>query len=112
MKTDMFSQTINNILVLIILAIFLAIQQGVVSPVTWLLLSELFPQHVKSTFNSIGTATTWIVNFVISLIFPILMDILGTAGVFLVFAFANVVCVILAEVLVNPRLVKKANEVL
>ncbi len=112
MKTDMFSQTINNILVLIILAIFLAIQQGVVSPVTWLLLSELFPQHVKSTFNSIGTATTWIVNFVISLIFPILMDILGTAGVFLVFAFANVGCVILAEVLVNPRLVKKANEVL
>lgn len=109
MRSNIFSQTINNILVLLILAIFLAIQQGIVSPVTWLLLSELFPQRVKATMNSIGTATTWITNFVISLIFPILLDILGTAGVFLVFALANIGCVILAEVLVNPRLINKAN---
>ncbi len=109
MRANMFSQTVNNILVLAILAYFLAIQQGIVSPVTWLLLSELFPQHVRAAFNSIGTATTWITNFVISLLFPILMDVLGTAGVFLVFAITNWGCVILAEILINPRLVKKAN---
>lgn len=112
MRADLFSQTVNNILVLLILAIFLAIQQGIVSPVTWLLLSEFFPQHVKATMNSVGTATIWITNFLISLIFPILLDVLGTAGVFLAFALANIGCVVLAELLINPRLIKRANDVL
>lgn len=106
----MRSSTVNNLLVLVILAYFLAVQQGIVSPVTWLLLSELFPQHLKAVFNSIGTTAVWLSNFVISLLFPILMEHLGIAAVFLLFAVTNFVCVLLAELLVNPRLIQKAGE--
>ena len=47
MKTSPLAASMNNILVLIILSFFLATQQGLVSPTTWLLLSEMFPQQLK-----------------------------------------------------------------
>ncbi|WEV37939.1 sugar porter family MFS transporter [Lactobacillus sp. ESL0677] len=110
MRAKNLPQTEINVLVLLILTLFLATQQGIVSPVTYLLLAEIFPQHLKTAFNSIGTAMMWITNFVVSLAFPVLMAALGTAGVFLTFAIANIVCVVIAEVMINPRLIKKANK--
>ena len=38
---------------------------------------------------SVATATTWITNFIISLIYPQLIALLGTAIVFFVFALTN-----------------------
>ncbi|MDF7638057.1 sugar porter family MFS transporter [Lactobacillus sp. ESL0791] len=110
MRSKSLPQSEINVLVLLLLALFLSTQQGIVSPVTYLLLAEIFPQHLKTAFNSIGTAVMWITNFVISLIFPVLMNALGTAGVFFVFAIANFGCALITEIMVNPRLVKKARE--
>ncbi|WP_143808719.1 MFS transporter, partial [Oenococcus oeni] len=50
LRLSLFTQTITNALVLIFLALFLASHQGIVSPVTWLIMSEMFPGKIKARF--------------------------------------------------------------
>ncbi len=54
------------LLVLFILAF--AFSQGAV---IWVYLSEIFPNSVRATGQSMGSATHWIINFAITLLFPI-----------------------------------------
>jgi sugar porter (SP) family MFS transporter len=110
MKLSLFSQGITNILVLLNLTLFLANHQGVVSPVTWLLLAEMFPTKVKAQFMSVATATTWITNFIISLIYPQLIASLGVAIVFFIFALANGLSILLAILFVNSKHMKSAYQ--
>lgn len=110
MKSTMFSQTVTNALVLIALTLFLANHQGIVSPVTWLLLAEMFPGKVKAQFMSVATATTWITNFFISLIYPQLIAWLGTAVVFFVFALTNGISIVLSILFVNSRKMSDAYQ--
>ncbi|MGX6466602.1 sugar porter family MFS transporter [Leuconostoc falkenbergense] len=110
MKSTMFSQTVTNALVLVALTLFLANHQGIVSPVTWLLLAEMFPGKVKAQFMSVATATTWITNFFISLIYPQLIAWLGTAVVFFVFALTNGISIVLSILFVNSRKMSDAYQ--
>ncbi len=41
-------------------------------PVTWVLLSEIFPNSIKGKAMSIAVAAQWIANFVVSTTFPIM----------------------------------------
>ncbi|MDN6608368.1 MAG: MFS transporter, partial [Lacticaseibacillus paracasei] len=68
---------------------------------TWLLLAEMFPGKVKAQFMSVATATTWITNFFISLIYPQLIAWLGTAVVFFV-VLSTSVAVFLSAIKVPP----------
>lgn len=103
LKTSFFSTEMTNILVLLTLALFLANHQGIVSPITWLLLSEIFPQRIKGKLMSLATATTWITNFVISLIYPQLIAILGTAWIFFLFAIANGLSILFVKFFVDQK---------
>ena len=38
--------------------------------VTWVYIGEIFPNRVRSAGQSLGSSSHWILNFVISLIFP------------------------------------------
>jgi predicted MFS family arabinose efflux permease len=110
MRVDVFSQSITNILVLINLTLFLANHQGIVSPVTWLILAEMFPTKVKAQFMSVATATTWITNFIISLIYPQLIASLGVTLVFFVFAATNCLSIVLAIIFVKGSKIKSAYQ--
>jgi len=52
----------------------------------------------------------WITNFIISLIYPQLIALLGTAIVFFVFALSNGFSILLSVMFVNGRKMKKAYE--
>ncbi|NME69105.1 D-xylose transporter XylE [Flammeovirga aprica] len=43
-------------------------------PVTWVLLSEIFPNAIRSTGLAIAVAFQWIFNFIVSQTFPMMMD--------------------------------------
>jgi sugar porter (SP) family MFS transporter len=43
-----------------------------VGPVTWIVLSEIFPSEVRAKAMAISTAALWIANFVVSQTFPML----------------------------------------
>ncbi len=73
-------------LVLLGMLMFLSFQQGALSPVTWLLLSEIFPTRLRGIFMGGAVFAMWIANFLISLAFPILLSTVGLAGAFFIFA--------------------------
>ena len=59
------------------------------APVTWVLISEIFPNRVRSQGVSAAVSALWIASFALTYTFPIMNRSLGTAGVFLTY---SVVC--------------------
>jgi len=55
------------------------------APVTWVLISEIFPNPVRASAVSASVAVLWIASFVLTYTFPFLNAALGTAGTFLIY---------------------------
>lgn len=72
------------ILFLVVLAI--AVYALTLGPVTWVILSEIFPNQVRGTAMSIATASLWIASFGLTFTFPILNNFLKTSGTFWFYA--------------------------
>ncbi|MFW0767536.1 sugar porter family MFS transporter [Trabulsiella odontotermitis] len=75
------------VLVLVLAAI--AIYALTLAPVTWVLLSEIFPTRVRGLAMSLGTLALWIACFLLTYTFPLLNASLGAAGSFLLY---GVIC--------------------
>ncbi|GEP22991.1 sugar porter family MFS transporter [Lentilactobacillus diolivorans] len=78
-------------LVIITTMIFLGFFQGCISPTTWLLMSEIFPQNIRGLGMGISTFFLWMGNFVVGFIFPILLSKIGLSATFIVFVLCNIV---------------------
>ncbi|WPC42550.1 sugar porter family MFS transporter [Clostridium sp. JS66] len=72
---------------------FLAIDQATIGPLTWLLLSEIFPLRVRGIGFGVATFFNWIGNFSVGLTFPILIAIFGLSKTFIIFIVLGFVCV-------------------
>jgi MFS transporter, SP family, major inositol transporter len=72
-------------IVLALTVTFLAFQQGAISPVTWLMLSEIFPLRLRGLGMGITVFCLWMVNFFIGLLFPVLLDKVGLSTTFFIF---------------------------
>lgn len=77
------------VLVLVVTAI--AVYAMSLAPVTWVVLSEIFPNRLRGTAMSVATLSLWIACFVLVQTFPTLNDKLGTYGIFWVYSF---ICVL------------------
>jgi sugar porter (SP) family MFS transporter len=55
-------------------------------PIFWLMNSEIYPLNVRSKAAGVGTMANWTSNFVISLTFLPLIDLLGRTGAFWAYA--------------------------
>ncbi len=55
-------------------------------PITWVILSEIFPLKVRSLAMSIAIGVNWISNYLVSLTFLHLINFMGTAGTFFFYA--------------------------
>src|SRR5699024_1790500 len=47
-------------------------------PIIWVLLSEIFPNRIRSAAMAIAVAVQWLANFTITSTYPFMMDISGT----------------------------------
>ena len=56
------------------------------APVTWVLISEIFPNRVRGIAVSIAVSSLWIASFLLTLTFPILNRALGSSGTFWTYA--------------------------
>lgn len=70
---------------------FLAFQQGAISPVTWLMLSEIFPMRMRGFGMGVAAVVLWLTNFVIGLVFPSLVAGIGISNTFFLFVVAGIV---------------------
>ena len=56
------------------------------APVTWVLISEIFPNRVRGPAVSIAVSALWIACFALTFTFPVLNSALGPAGTFWLYA--------------------------
>lgn len=87
-------------IVLSLTVTFLGFQQAAVSPVTWVMLSEIFPTRLRGLGMGVAICFLWIVNFCIGLSFPVLMAYVGLSKTFFGFAALNVIALILVKLYV------------
>jgi sugar porter (SP) family MFS transporter len=60
-------------------------------PVFWLMISEIYPLHLRSKAMAIATAFNWGANFIVSYYFLQMVDAIGRAATFWVYAGLGVV---------------------
>lgn len=80
--------------------VYVIFVQGLVSPVTWLLLAEIFPASIKSRGMGYSNVAMNLSNFALSLFFPILLNGLGGSGTYLLFTAINIGSLVFALAMV------------
>ncbi|MCL4106458.1 UNVERIFIED_CONTAM: hypothetical protein GTU68_030416 [Idotea baltica] len=55
-------------------------------PVTWVVISEIFPNKLRGVAMSIATFSLWVAVYVVTQLFPILLESMGPAFTFWIFA--------------------------
>ncbi|XP_065670487.1 solute carrier family 2, facilitated glucose transporter member 10 isoform X4 [Hydra vulgaris] len=63
-------------------------------PVTWLLLTEIFPTGIKGRAAAVATSLNWGTNIILSMAFLDMIDKLGPFYIFLMYALIGVVSII------------------
>lgn len=61
------------------------------APVTWVVISEIFPNRIRGAAMSVAVSSLWIACFLLTFTFPMLNKVLGPAGTFGLYA---VICVL------------------
>ncbi len=56
------------------------------APVTWVVISEIFPNRIRGAAVSVAVAALWIACFILTYTFPVLNARLGAAGTFWLYA--------------------------
>ncbi|UUF81101.1 MFS transporter (plasmid) [Xanthomonas oryzae pv. oryzae] len=77
---------------------FLAFFQSCVSPTTWVLLSEIFPQSLRGLGMGISTFALWLANFFVGFTFPVMMAHWGGSGTFVFFIACNILSLIFTAI--------------
>jgi SP family sugar porter-like MFS transporter len=80
-----YSFGIMGLPVLLLVLVAIAIYAVTLAPVTWVLLSEIFPNRVRGTAMATCTLALWVACFVLTYTFPLLNVALGAAGSFFLY---------------------------
>jgi SP family arabinose:H+ symporter-like MFS transporter len=76
--------------ILLLVLVALALYALSLAPVTWVLLSEIFPNRIRGAAMSVSTFSLWAACFVLTYTFPLLNQGLGPAGTFGIYAGISV----------------------
>lgn len=81
----------SGYLTLVFVLGFIAIYAATLGPVTWVLLSEIFPNRVRGYAMGLATLSLWMANFFTTASFPLLKKQFGLPVTFLIHA---IICLI------------------
>ncbi|MCB4208816.1 sugar porter family MFS transporter [Arthrobacter sp. UM1] len=77
-------------IMLVLIVAFVGSMQTFLNVATWVLLSEIFPLHMRAVGMGVSVFCMWIANALITLTFPSLLAAIGLTGSFFSFAAVNV----------------------
>lgn len=72
--------------VLFFVLAFIAVYSATLGPVTWVALSEIFPNRIRAQALAVSTLALWIANFFTTSLFPVMNKHLGPSVTFAVHA--------------------------
>ena len=75
-------ETLSTVLAIVSLMVFVSSFAISLGPIFWLLNSEIYPLSVRGKAASAGTMTNWFFNFLVSLVFLSVIDLLTETGTF------------------------------
>lgn len=78
---------LKELVVLILVLLAIATYAMTLAPITWVVLSEIFPNRVRGVAMAVATTALWAASFVLTYTFPILNDLLKADGTFWLYAF-------------------------
>ena len=64
----------------------IALYASSLAPVTWVLISEIFPNRIRGKASSLAIVSLWIAYFILVFTFPVLAEKIGTYGPFYLYA--------------------------
>src|SRR5207237_840291 len=76
---------------LVFVLAFIAIYSATLGPVTWVALSEIFPNRIRGNALALATLALWITNFFTTASFPVMKQSLGLP---ITFGFHAILCFI------------------
>lgn len=76
----------HGMVLLLLVVAAIAVYAMTLAPVTWVLLSEIFPNRVRGAAMAIATTPLWVACFVLTYTFPLLNRGLGPAKTFWIYA--------------------------
>lgn len=77
---------LQGFVVLILVLLAIATYAMTLAPVTWVVLSEIFPNRVRGAAMALATTALWSACFVLTYTFPILNNLLEAGGTFWLYA--------------------------
>lgn len=77
-------------LILTLTVMYLAFYQGAIGPLTWLVLSEIFPIRLRGVGMGMAVFCLWISNFLVGLFFPVLLNGVGLSVTFIIFSISSI----------------------
>lgn len=82
-----FFDATNGILVLLFILGYIAFFAASLGPALWVVVSEIFPNRLRSKAMSVAIISLWIAATLIAIVFPVMLEALSGALTFLIFAF-------------------------
>ena len=88
----------------------IAIYAMTLAPVTWVLISEIFPNRVRGMATSVAVVALWLAYAVLVFTFPVLMEQVGTYTPFYIYAFICLLGFIFVKIKVKETKGKTLEE--
>jgi len=82
----------EGFIILVFILLYIASFAASLGPVTWVAISEIFPNKLRSKAMSVAVVSLWLANFTVILTFPVILNRLGGGAAFLIF---DIMCVLL-----------------
>ncbi len=76
----------EHYLVLLFMLLYVSAFGCTLGAVTWVYLSEIFPNRIRGLAMSVATLALWLADFVVTYTFPIMTERLGTSATLLTYA--------------------------
>lgn len=96
------------LLIIIFITTFIAFFAFSYGPVTWIVLSEIYPTRIRGTAMSIATMSLWISNVLVAQIFP-RMNAWSEGGTFFVFGGITIMAFVFVSIFI-PETRRKSLE--
>ena len=73
---------ISGAMLLLLVVLAIACYAMSLAPVTWVVLSEIFPNRIRGAAMAVATVSLWLASFLLTYTFPLLNSAFGASGTF------------------------------
>ncbi len=105
-----YTNNTHGILLLVLMLIYITCFAFSIGPITWIIINEIFPTHVRVKAVTVCTMALWIAVWLVGQFFPWLLEKAGPAYTFWAFAFFSLINLIFSSTVVKETKGKTLEE--